>query len=117
MIKEKHCPNCQQSFECTHQCWCSAFPPIVPLEKEKGCLCPDCLKQEVIQRIDSWTTPLTKEKVKTIQQMGLPTQLIEGIDYTINEAGFYVFTSWYLLRQGKCCGNGCQNCPYQKIEK
>lgn len=49
--------------------------------------------------------------------MGLPKQLIEGIDYTINEAGFYVFTSWYLLRQGKCCGNGCQNCPYQKIEK
>ncbi|WP_317172740.1 DUF5522 domain-containing protein [Echinicola salinicaeni] len=42
---------------------------------------------------------------------------MEGIDYTINEQGFYVFTAWYLLRQGKCCGNGCKNCPYDKINK
>ncbi|MDN3671028.1 DUF5522 domain-containing protein [Echinicola jeungdonensis] len=49
--------------------------------------------------------------------MGLPDQLIEGIDYTLNKQGFFVFSAWYLLRKGKCCGNGCQNCPYQEIKK
>ncbi|WP_137404002.1 DUF5522 domain-containing protein [Echinicola rosea] len=117
MIKEKRCPNCQKAFACTTECWCSAFPPIVPLEENKGCLCPDCLKSAIQDRISHWTTNLNSKKIKAIQKMGKPTSLIEGIDYTINKQGFYVFSSWYLLRQGKCCGNGCQNCPYEKFRK
>ncbi|UCS92834.1 hypothetical protein KZP23_19510 [Echinicola marina] len=117
MVKEKHCPNCQNKFHCSSQCWCSAFPPIFPLEDGKGCLCPSCLKAEAINSINNYTASLDGQKVKTIQKLGLPEQLIEGIDYTINEQGFYVFTAWYLLRQGKCCGNGCKNCPYDKINK
>ncbi|WP_245553367.1 DUF5522 domain-containing protein [Echinicola vietnamensis] len=49
--------------------------------------------------------------------MGKPSSLIEGIDYTINDQGLFVFSGWYLLRQGKCCGNGCQNCPYHKLKE
>jgi hypothetical protein len=40
------------------------------------------------------------------------SKLIEGIHYIINENGRVVFTTLYLIQQGKCCGNGCKNCPY-----
>ncbi len=39
---------------------------------------------------------------------------IEGLDYTI-EQGNYVFTRWFLLKQGKCCANKCRHCPYGYI--
>lgn len=42
--------------------------------------------------------------------------LIEGIDYYI-ENGQWIFTSEYLLKRGKCCKNGCRNCPYGKLKK
>ena len=38
-------------------------------------------------------------------------KLIEGIHYIIEEDRV-VFTALYLTQQGKCCGNGCKNCPY-----
>ena len=40
------------------------------------------------------------------------SKLEEGIHYIINEDGRVVFTALYLIQQGKCCGNGCKNCPY-----
>ena len=33
-------------------------------------------------------------------------------DYYFNEDGFLVFTSYYLTKRGKCCKNGCKNCPW-----
>lgn len=39
-------------------------------------------------------------------------ELIEGVDYYLNEEGLLVFTKKYLLERGYCCGNGCQHCPY-----
>ena len=39
--------------------------------------------------------------------------LIEGIDYTIDELGRRVFTVSYLTRLGYCCALECHNCPYQ----
>ncbi len=38
--------------------------------------------------------------------------LIEGRDYYIDSNQMYVFTSWGLLRRGKCCGSACKHCPY-----
>ena len=38
--------------------------------------------------------------------------LIENIDYYVNEDGYVVLTAKYLRDRGYCCGNGCQNCPY-----
>lgn len=43
----------------------------------------------------------------------MPNELIEGLDYTVDERGLLVFTAAYLLRRGTCCGNGCRNCPYR----
>jgi hypothetical protein len=42
-------------------------------------------------------------------------KLIEGIDYYYNELGFMVLTVAYHLKNGKCCGNGCMNCPYDFV--
>lgn len=39
-------------------------------------------------------------------------ELIENIDYYINEDGFVVLTEKYHLEKGYCCGNGCLHCPY-----
>jgi Family of unknown function (DUF5522) len=39
--------------------------------------------------------------------------LIENLDYTM-EDGNMVFSAWYHLKRGTCCGNDCRNCPYPK---
>ncbi len=42
-----------------------------------------------------------------------PPPLVEGIDFTIDTFGRYVFTAAHLLRRGDCCGSKCRNCPYE----
>ncbi len=41
--------------------------------------------------------------------------LIEGEDFYYNEQGYMVLTAKYHLANGKCCGNGCLNCPFDYI--
>ena len=41
--------------------------------------------------------------------------MTEHKDYNILPDGRLVFTAFYLLERGYCCGNGCLNCPYQYI--
>jgi len=38
--------------------------------------------------------------------------LIEGIDFYINQGGYIVLTEKYHLEKGFCCGMGCLHCPY-----
>jgi len=45
------------------------------------------------------------------KQQPISGRLLEHIDYQVVK-GSYVFSRWYLLKQGRCCGNGCRNCPY-----
>ena len=33
------------------------------------------------------------------------------------EHGLMVFTEYYHLKRGFCCGNKCRHCPYQKEAK
>jgi Family of unknown function (DUF5522) len=42
-------------------------------------------------------------------------QLIEGVDFYFNEAGFMVLTEKYHLDKGDCCGMGCKHCPYDYV--
>ncbi|WP_186644232.1 DUF5522 domain-containing protein [Fluviispira vulneris] len=44
-------------------------------------------------------------------------ELIEGIDFYINENGYMVFTQFYHLKRGYCCDNGCKHCPYTEQPK
>lgn len=38
--------------------------------------------------------------------------LVEGIDFYINETGLIVLTGKYHLERGYCCGQGCKHCPF-----
>jgi hypothetical protein len=46
-------------------------------------------------------------------------ELVEHIDYYLNDDGYVVLTAKYLLERGYCCGNGCKHCPfdYEKVEE
>ena len=39
-------------------------------------------------------------------------ELIENIDYYINDDGYVVLTEKYHRDRGYCCGNGCKHCPF-----
>ncbi len=112
-IKTKVCSKCQKTFSChSGGCWCGDFPAIMPMEEHTGCLCRDCLKEAVKKRIDDYLMNLSPATMDAIRKLGEPAQLVEDIDYYINEQGKFVFTKWYHLRKGFCCGNGCFHCPY-----
>ena len=32
--------------------------------------------------------------------------------YLDDETGFLVFTKFYHLKRGACCGSGCRHCPF-----
>jgi len=51
-------------------------------------------------------------KHEAIADLGPVQTPQKGLDYTINPAGLLVFTKWYHLRRGTCCGSGCMHCPY-----
>jgi Family of unknown function (DUF5522) len=89
----------------------------MPLGENSDCLCPDCLKQAVIHQ----TRHLVDEfRAGRISRQAIPpasdtASPLADIDYYIDN-GRYVFTGWYLLRRGYCCGNGCRHCPYPKSD-
>jgi len=116
----KTCPKCSTKLTChsdlNSACWCADFPKIMPMDHTEGCLCPDCLKQEIIKTINHYVaTYSTKELVALAKKYDeTRTNQIEGIDYTI-ENGMLVFSKWYHIRRGHCCGNGCVNCAYEHV--
>ena len=117
-VREKTCVQCQTTFGCgnpseTIKCWCNDLPPIFSLDNYSDCLCPNCLKQATIIKINEYVATLTPENSKTNKAKDLPktTHLVEDIDYYL-ENGMYVFTKWFHLKRGTCCGNRCRHCPY-----
>lgn len=120
-VSRKTCSECGAVFECgagdnaeanAGKCWCSAWPQIMPLEPGQDCRCPDCLKKIIRQKLDEFveSTPVG-EAVEMAAGYRQQTGLIDGIDYT-TENGKLVFSAWYHLKRGNCCGNGCRHCPY-----
>ena len=111
----KNCSKCQHEFDCRSgagSCWCMSFPPIMIPNLEEDCFCAICLGEAMNDRIDSL---IDQKGMNKFQELAEPyrnkSKLIENIDYIINE-GLYVFSKWYLVKQGECCSNGCKNCPY-----
>ncbi|MBI1769659.1 MAG: hypothetical protein HYR67_14925 [Bacteroidetes bacterium] len=119
--KHKNCSVCGNSFTCgaveeDQWCWCNDFPAIMPLDFDQDCRCPECLKKVVKEKDDRFIKTLPPENaVKSIAKNYVDTgKLVEGIDYYI-ENDRWVFTEWYLLKQGHCCNSGCKHCPYASI--
>lgn len=84
----------------------------MPVENARACHCPKCLALLVSKTINSRLDVSTPEQaLKLASQHRDDTTLVENIDYSI-EAGNLVFSRWYHLKRGSCCGNGCRHCPY-----
>ena len=115
----QQCSVCQQEFTCgpneaQQACWCDNFPYIMPAEFNQACRCPSCLSKAIADRIDQTIEEKGCEQmVEMASQYKNNNELIDGIDYTMEE-GYMVFSKWYHLKRGSCCGNGCRNCPYDK---
>ncbi|MFT7034419.1 MAG: hypothetical protein ACJA2S_002933 [Cyclobacteriaceae bacterium] len=111
-VKEKICSSCATTFKCGGDCWCNDFPSILSVNSQEGCWCRTCLTNQMKKTIAEHMRNLSSDKIQRIQALGKPRTFTAGIDYNLNEQGSLVFSGWYLLRQGGCCGNGCLNCPY-----
>lgn len=114
---KQQCADCQGEFSCEANsglCWCGSFPAIMPLEINQTCRCPACLAKAIAKQIDQSLLEHGCEKmVELARQYQNKSELVELIDYTI-ENGKMVFSKWYHLKRGTCCGNDCRNCPYDK---
>ncbi len=76
-----------------------------------------CLAESIVKRIDEAIKANGHEEMlKLASQYRNQGEFIEHIDYTI-ENGNYVFSTWYHLKRGTCCGSGCRNCPYPNSPK
>lgn len=55
MPTQKTCPECAAVFACSTEggCWCSDFPPALPLAAGATCLCPVCLRGK-IEVVEAW---------------------------------------------------------------
>lgn len=50
--KHKMCVNCSKPFSCyTAGCWCAELPMIMPMENITDCLCPECLKSTINEKL------------------------------------------------------------------
>ncbi len=112
--RPKICPNCNTDFSCySEACWCNNMPRIIKFDNVKNCYCPKCLKEIVIAKIKEFTKDLSPHNFKEIKALGKAEIPVEGIDYYMNKDNLFVFTAWYHLRRGSCCGNNCKHCPYK----
>ena len=109
------CPHCGGAFDCrrSEACWCAAYPPLSAAAAAGACLCPTCLHQRVVAEIDRFVEDyLAGRRSNTASSYDRGSrELVEGVDYYL-EQGRYVFTSWFHLKRGYCCGSGCRHCPY-----
>jgi len=112
----KQCSECGTPFLCgcdsAGSCWCADYPAVMPADYSRDCRCPDCLSKAIARRIEDRLAALDHAAALQLAASQPPSpRLIEHIDYTM-EGERFVFTGWFLLKQGTCCGNGCRNCTY-----
>ncbi len=112
---EKSCSICGQSFTCGSSCahcWCAEYPPILPIDFSSDCQCPACLAQSIGNYLDQHLAKLSLDDALSLaKRFTRASPPVEGIDYHLDQ-GLLIFSRWYLLKRGSCCGESCRNCPY-----
>ena len=119
-VLRKSCAACGAGFDCgpgheSGRCWCDGYPPILPPSPGLECLCPSCLARALAPHIAKLIDSVPKEARRhnpLFTKHATPGVFVEGIDFYKEEHGYTVFTAWYHLKRGECCGNGCRHCPY-----
>lgn len=116
-MSEQACPRCGQSVDCQlaagqAHCWCMDLPALLTVDTMGACVCQRCLAEllqlKLAEHFDDGVVYQTAPQ-EAIRWQG--QALIDGVDYTI-EQGFYVFSRWFHLKRGQCCGHACRHCPY-----
>ena len=108
-----NCINCGSSFVCNPEgkCWCKKMPEYLPETGNEHELCSSC-KSNKVHSLFKEDRQLKNSFLAQNEDRSLIHDLVEGVDFTINEDGFLVFSTYYHLRKGYCCGSNCVNCPY-----
>ena len=127
-VTNSHCVKCGVDMACgadsdTPSCWCKGFPRLPSEAGGDGsqCLCPKCLGfvlNRSVERgieekgVSAMVVLASGNGINSVSDTvrGKPG-LLEHVDFQI-ENGKYVFSSWYHLKRGYCCGSGCRNCPF-----
>lgn len=119
----KECSQCADEFSCgvddvneqVQGCWCQSLPSIMPVDTKADCLCQGCLAKvigaEINKQLDAAGSP--KARLALAAPFKHQTDIVEHIDYTVNEKGLFVFSEWYHLKRARCCGNDCRHCVYK----
>jgi len=114
---EKSCSICGMPFHCgcqCEQCWCADYPAIMPPDFSRDCQCSSCLAKSIGKHIEQKLDTLSLDDALALAKpFAGNKRLIEGIDYRI-ENGLWIFSRWYLLKRGYCCGEACKHCPYSE---
>ncbi len=119
--RTKQCSRCGNSLTCGPEagedsCWCARFPAVMPLDFSQDCQCPTCLAESIATRIEELRSRHTLAEMVRLAAPYRNSELVRGLDYTIEE-GLMVFSGWYHLKRGSCCGNGCRHCPYPRPDR
>ena len=127
-VTNSHCVKCGVDMACgadsdTPSCWCKGFPRLPSEAGGDGsqCLCPKCLGfvlNRSVERgieekgVSAMVVLASENGINSVSDtVRGKTGLVEHVDFQI-ENGKYVFSSWYHLKRGYCCGSGCRNCPF-----
>lgn len=113
------CPDCARPFECgaedTLGCWCAAYPRVPVSLDTAGCRCPTCLAREVGAALEAYIDRHGTDRALELAQAHAKAKpLLEHIDYSV-ENELTVFSRWFHLKRGHCCGNACRHCPFDHI--
>ncbi|WP_338367050.1 DUF5522 domain-containing protein [uncultured Pseudoalteromonas sp.] len=112
-----NCSQCNTELNCRvsniSDCWCNQLPAILPLdESTTSCLCQQCTLIKINAYLANIYTQPIKSQIEFARPFRGNDNLIEGLDYTMQN-GYMVFSKWFFLKRGTCCKNGCKNCPYR----
>ncbi|WP_050981155.1 cysteine-rich CWC family protein [Saprospira grandis] len=104
------CPSCHKSFECQPenisncQCVDLVIGPALRAhlaKSKKSCYCATCLRELNTICEQAAREPLPQKA----------HEFVEGKHF-YKENGLWIFSKYYLIQRGYCCGNGCKHCPY-----
>ncbi|WP_432455906.1 DUF5522 domain-containing protein [Agarivorans sp. QJM3NY_29] len=122
-MSQHTCPGCGQALNCSadKNCWCMKMPSILPVSadlSEQSCYCAPCLAKKLSQKLDQLCQTMPHHELLALAQRYQNNQspLQQHIDYQEKD-GLMVFSAWYHLKRGSCCGSGCRNCPYPKRQR
>ncbi|MBB1372503.1 DUF5522 domain-containing protein [Pseudoalteromonas sp. SR45-4] len=112
-----NCTQCNTALTCNvtdiSACWCNKLPAILPLDlNATSCLCRNCTLTKINTYLQSLYSQPIKIQLAFAKQFKNNGELIEGLDYTMQNS-YMVFSKWFFLKRGTCCKNGCKNCPYK----